>query len=177
MASKGTREPPDKRDGGGGDAATDTGRGPSKLRSCCFWVCVPVVVLLAAAGVAMYLDYRRWERREAGMLALGSDGLSLFLAYDSNEDGYLSMDEFHPLVDRIVGNQLPCPVHLNRCPVRSEAANGGFAYPMRRSKHFAFSACGCAPYRPLAESTGNATSSDKALPGGRLPCGLAVAMP
>ncbi|CAH1261486.1 SELENON [Branchiostoma lanceolatum] len=108
MASEGTREPPDKT-GGGGDAPVAT-RKRSKLRSCCFWVCAPAAVLLAALGVGMYLDYRRWERREVGMMSLGPEGASLFLAYDSNEDGYLSMEEFQPLVDRVLGNETSYPV-------------------------------------------------------------------
>ncbi|CAH1276959.1 SELENON [Branchiostoma lanceolatum] len=72
MASKGTRKRPDKTNGGSGDRPSGKKK-RSKLRSCCFWVCAPAAVLLAALGVGMYLDYRRWERREAGMMSLSPD--------------------------------------------------------------------------------------------------------
>ncbi|KPP63889.1 selenoprotein N-like [Scleropages formosus] len=62
---------------------------------------------LVAVGFAWYRSARLEERREAGLRALGAEGLFLFSSLDTDRDLYLSPEEFKPIAEKLAGLSPP----------------------------------------------------------------------
>lgn len=115
---KDKKKPPDQRRSGG-DNAPDSQRGnardvgvqvspsdfPKPSRRCSIKrvVFYSIFAALLAVGVASYLKHLLHMQmlQEMMIMNLGPDAFTTFSSYDRDQDGYLSMGEFEPLVAKL----------------------------------------------------------------------------
>ncbi|XDV43205.1 hypothetical protein PO909_011723 [Leuciscus waleckii] len=57
--------------------------------------------------ITYYQDIQLVKRHEAGLKALGADGLFFFSSLDTNHDLYLSPEEFKPIAEKLTGVEPP----------------------------------------------------------------------
>ena len=83
---------------------------PSR-RCGCLSVCV-LSLLIAALAIAAAVILKTYQMRQMGEMMLraniGEEAYAMFKAYDRDEDGYLSLAEFEPLLIKLdtTGNQV-----------------------------------------------------------------------
>ena len=76
-----------------------------KKMSCCrcmFWTFSILVGILACLIGSIYLYAKRNEIPEEIMMNLGEYGVQTFRAFDQNDDGYISIQEFEPMYHHLV---------------------------------------------------------------------------
>lgn len=64
-----------------------------------------IIAAIPVIGVCIkyYLDIQFVKRHEAGLKALGADGLFFFSSLDTDHDLYLSPEEFKPIAEKLTG--------------------------------------------------------------------------
>lgn len=73
--------------------------------SCCkilFWVFSVIVAIAAIFAGVLYYNYSNPDELEEVAFHLGDEGVQIFKAFDRNEDGYLSAQEFEPLYHSLI---------------------------------------------------------------------------
>uniref|UniRef100_A0A8C4T3Q7 Selenoprotein N n=1 Tax=Erpetoichthys calabaricus TaxID=27687 RepID=A0A8C4T3Q7_ERPCA len=79
----------------------------SNLPRLCCKLLVILLVPICALGLKYYWDGQLARRQEASLQSLGNEGLFLFSSLDTDNDLFLSPEEFKPIIEKLTGTLPP----------------------------------------------------------------------